>query len=217
MPAGSLPIYCNEETMGLPSKIVTNIKSSHYFRSLFKFKVYHEVLGEIKREVKHLEPSDMNLLVSTAFCLLYKLFTLRLTEKQMKRMLDCDDNVYVRGIGFLYLRLTTEPEDLWYWFEHYLEDDEMIQYQRTGGPVPLGVFVSQLLQDHKYCGIFFKQLPVKLRKEISDELEEHYGSLKFPDKFKSYVGKGKSVRDSGRGALGSPPPKRRRTDSFSGG
>ncbi|KAA0196264.1 hypothetical protein HAZT_HAZT007691 [Hyalella azteca] len=43
-------------------------------------------------------------IVSTAFCILYKLFTLRLTRKQVNGMLNHTDSPYIRGLGFMYLR-----------------------------------------------------------------------------------------------------------------
>lgn len=43
-------------------------------------------------------------IVSTPFCLLYKLFTLKLTRKQVKVMLNHVDSPYIRGLGFMYVR-----------------------------------------------------------------------------------------------------------------
>lgn len=43
-------------------------------------------------------------IVSTAFCLLYKLFTLKLTRKQLTAMINHKDSPYIRGIGFMYIR-----------------------------------------------------------------------------------------------------------------
>ena len=43
-------------------------------------------------------------IVSSAYCLLYKLFTLRLTRRQVQAMLDHVDSAYIRGLGFMYVR-----------------------------------------------------------------------------------------------------------------
>lgn len=43
-------------------------------------------------------------IVSTAFCLLFKLFTFKLTRKQLTAMLNHRDSPYIRGIGFIYIR-----------------------------------------------------------------------------------------------------------------
>ena len=42
--------------------------------------------------------------MSTAYCILYKLFTLKLTRKQLTGMLNHVDSPYIRGLGFLYIR-----------------------------------------------------------------------------------------------------------------
>lgn len=38
-------------------------------------------------------------IVSTAFCLLYKLYTLRLTRKQVNGLLQHTDSPYIRALG----------------------------------------------------------------------------------------------------------------------
>ena len=43
-------------------------------------------------------------IVSTAYCLLFKLFTLKLTRKQVNAMLNHMDSPYIRGLGFMYIR-----------------------------------------------------------------------------------------------------------------
>ena len=39
--------------------------------------------------------------ISTAFCVMYKLFTLRLTRKQLVGMINSEQGVYMRGVGFM--------------------------------------------------------------------------------------------------------------------
>ena len=43
-------------------------------------------------------------IVSSAFCLLYKLFTLKLTKKQVIGLITHKDSPYIRGLGFMYIR-----------------------------------------------------------------------------------------------------------------
>lgn len=43
-------------------------------------------------------------IVSTAFCLLYKLFTLKLTRKQVMGLITHTDSPYIRALGFMYIR-----------------------------------------------------------------------------------------------------------------
>lgn len=44
-------------------------------------------------------------IVSSAYCLLYKLYTLRLTKKQVIGLINHSDSPYIRGLGFMYIRL----------------------------------------------------------------------------------------------------------------
>ena len=43
-------------------------------------------------------------IVSTAYCILFKLFTLRLTRKQVTGLINHCDSPYIRGLGFMYIR-----------------------------------------------------------------------------------------------------------------
>ncbi|XP_019548395.3 pre-mRNA-splicing factor 38B isoform X2 [Aedes albopictus] len=152
----ALPLWGNESTMNLNPLILANIQGSSYFKvSLFKLKTYHEVVDEIYYQVKHLEPWERGSrktsgqtgmcggvrgvgaggIVSTAFCLLYKLYTLRLTRKQVNGLLTHTDSPYIRALGFMYLRFTQPPTDLYDWYEPYLLDEEEIDVKAGGGQV----------------------------------------------------------------------------------
>ena len=39
----------------------------------------------------------------------------QITNTQVKRLIDHKDSVYIRAIGFLYLRHCCEPKTLWTW------------------------------------------------------------------------------------------------------
>lgn len=43
-------------------------------------------------------------IVSSCFCLLYKLYTLKLTRKQLIGLCTHTDSPFIRGIGFMYAR-----------------------------------------------------------------------------------------------------------------
>ncbi len=49
---------------------------------------------------------------------------MKLSVKQLVGLLSHKDSPYIRGIGFLYLRLVCDPAQLWDWFEPYLDDLE---------------------------------------------------------------------------------------------
>lgn len=82
-----------------------NILSSDYFRDLLRLKTYHEVIDEIYNQVDHVEPWMTGNCrgPSTAFCLLYKFFTMKLTVKQMHGLLKHPDSPYIRAVSSLTL------------------------------------------------------------------------------------------------------------------
>lgn len=110
------------------------VQSPYLKGNLIELKTYHEVIDEIYYKVciffvyvfkvEHLEPWERGSrrvgvqggmcggvrgvgtggIVSTAYCLLYKLFTLKLTRKQLRGLLDHPDSPYIRALGFMYIR-----------------------------------------------------------------------------------------------------------------
>lgn len=188
-----LPVYCNERTMSLNPLIHTNIIQSPYFKSLYELKTYHEVIDEIYNKVQHLEPWERGSrrpesgnrsvsvrgvaaggIVSSAFCLLYKLFTLKLTKKQLHGLLKHQDSPYIRGLGFLYIRYTMPPKDFWEWFKTYLEDQEKIDLKAGGGQVTkIGEMCRHLLTKLDWFTTLFPRIPVPMQKEIERHLEDY--------------------------------------------
>lgn len=143
-----LPLWGNEKTMNLNPMILTNVLSSPYFKvQLYELKTYHEVVDEIYFKVTHVEPWEKGSrktagqtgmcggvrgvgtggIVSTAFCLLYKLFTLKLTRKQLMGLITHTDSPYIRALGFMYIRYTQPPADLIEWYDGFLDDEEVCQ------------------------------------------------------------------------------------------
>ena len=118
---------------------------------------------EIYPSVNHVGPwqTGTTRIPSTAFCLLLKFFLMRLTVKQMKGLLHTDDCPYVRAIGFLYLRYTCPPSELWGWFEPFLEDEEEFAPSTDQSVImTIGDYVIQLLTDMKYYGTTLPRIPV---------------------------------------------------------
>lgn len=78
-----------------------NILSSDYFKELYGLKTYHEVVDEIYNQVNHVEPwmGGNCRGPSTAYCLLYKFFTMKLTVKQMHGLLKHTDSPYIRAVS----------------------------------------------------------------------------------------------------------------------
>ncbi|KAF9615207.1 hypothetical protein IFM89_022469 [Coptis chinensis] len=126
------------QTLGKPidslleKVLCMNILSSDYFKELYRLKTYHEVIDEIYNQVDHVEPWMTGNCrgPSTAFCLLYKFFTMKLTVKQMHGLLKAFgfDSPYIRVVSRISLlaKYATDPKTLWGWFEPYVKDDELM-------------------------------------------------------------------------------------------
>ena len=91
----------------LEKVLCMNILSSDYFKELYRLKTYHEVVDEIYNQVDHVEPWMTGNCrgPSTAFCLLYKFFTMKLTVKQMHGLLKHPDSPYIRAVSLAFFRI----------------------------------------------------------------------------------------------------------------
>ncbi|KAL1452445.1 hypothetical protein WDU94_006676 [Cyamophila willieti] len=192
-----LPLWGNERTMNMNPLILTNIQSSHYFKTnLYGLKTYHEVIDEIYNKVQHLEPWEKGSrktsgqtgmcggvrgvgaggIVSTAYCLLYKLFTLKMTRKQLNGLINHTDSPYIRALGFMYIRYTQPPADLWDWYEEYLEDEEEVDVKAGGGQImTMGNMVRSFLTKLEWHSTLFPRIPVPIQQKIEKQM-----SAKFP-------------------------------------
>ncbi|TGZ64521.1 hypothetical protein CRM22_006332 [Opisthorchis felineus] len=113
-------------------------------------------------------------IVSTAFCLLYKLFTLKLTRKQLKGLLDHPDSPYIRALGFMYIRYCLPPEDFWWWYAPYLDDTEEIDVKAGGGSMmTIGSMIQHWLTKLDWFGTLFPRIPVPVQKKLEEKLRAH--------------------------------------------
>ncbi|RLN28197.1 uncharacterized protein C2845_PM05G25380 [Panicum miliaceum] len=163
-----------------------NILSSEYFKELYRLKTYHEVIDEIYSCVEHVEPWMTGNCrgPSTAFCLLYKFFTMKLTVKQMHGLLKHPDSPYIRAIGFLYLRYVADPKTLWTWYEPYLRDDEEFSPGSNGRVTTMGVYVRDLILGQYYFDSFLPRIPLPVTRQVTANLEK----MKLPTKLSGATG-----------------------------
>lgn len=170
----------------LEKVLCMNILSSDYFKELYRFKTIYEVIDEIYNQVDHVEPWMTGNCrgPSTAFCLLYKFFTMKLTAKQMHGLLDHPDSPYIRAVGFLYLRYAADPKTLWGWFEPYIKDDEEFSPGSNGRMTTMGVYIRDLLLGQYYFDTLFPRIPVPVMRLIQANLEK----LKLPSKHAGVTG-----------------------------
>ncbi|XP_008482012.1 pre-mRNA-splicing factor 38B isoform X2 [Diaphorina citri] len=133
-------------------------------------------------------------IVSTAFCLLYKLFTLKMTRKQLNGLINHTDSPYIRGLGFMYIRYTQPPADLWDWYEPYLEDEEEVDVKAGGGQVmTIGNMLRSFLTKLEWHGTLFPRIPVPIQQKLEKQM-----SAKFPPVY-SQAGSGNYQQGRGGG------------------
>ncbi|KAM6948467.1 pre-mRNA-splicing factor 38B isoform 1-T1 [Aplochiton taeniatus] len=189
----TLPLWGNEKTMNLNPMILTNVLSSPYFKvQLYELKTYHEVVDEIYFKVNHVEPWEKGSrktagqtgmcggvrgvgtggIVSTAFCLLYKLFTLKMTRKQVMGLITHTDSPYIRALGFMYIRYTQPPPDLVDWYDGFLDDEEELDVKAGGGCVmTVGEMLRSFLTKLEWFSTLFPRIPVPVQKMIDQHMK----------------------------------------------
>lgn len=172
-----LPIWGPDDTFHFNPMLLQNtIKSSYFQKCCRDITDWSSLVDEIYYQVKHLEPwaTGSSKEVSTAFCLLLRLLTLRCTEKQMSLLLDHPDSPYIRAIGFLYLRYVGEPSSIWKWIQPYLYDEEPIQIRASSAKQKqdetIGDFVRLLYREKNYFGTMLPRLPIQLERELQVKL-----------------------------------------------
>ena len=166
---GPLPVHGNQSTFNLNPLLHQNILDADYFRALFQLQSYHEVIDEVHARVTHVEPwqAGTSRLASTAFCLLLKFMTQRLTRRQVTGLLETSDQPFVRALGLLYVRYTVNPADMYAWFEPYLEcEEEFTPSADETKRSTIGAFCIKLLTELNYFGTTLPRIPVPIERKI---------------------------------------------------
>ncbi|TKR80119.1 hypothetical protein L596_014245 [Steinernema carpocapsae] len=188
-----LPLWGNAETMNLNALVLSNVVQSTYFKNyLSEATGFQQMTEELYYNVTHLEPWERGTrktqgmtgmcggvrgvgaggVVSTAYCILYKLFTMRLTRKQLVGLINNTTSPFSRGIGFMYIRYTSPPSDLWAWMEPYLDDEEEIDPRSGGGDkMTVGQMVKTMITKLDWYGTLFPRIPVLFRRKSSKSSE----------------------------------------------
>nr|XP_046215456.1 pre-mRNA-splicing factor 38B-like [Oncorhynchus gorbuscha] len=224
----NLPLWGNEKTMNLNPMVLTNVLSSPYFKvQLYELKTYHEVVDEIYFKVTHVEPWEKGSrktagqtgmcggvrgvgtggIVSTAFCLLYKLFTIKMTRKQVMGLITHNDSPYIRALGFMYIRYTQPPADLVDWYDGFLDDEEELDVKAGGGCVmTIGEMVRSFLTKLEWFSTLFPRIPVPVQKLIDTQMKAR--PRKVPEKVEEPEEPPAEGRRRSRSPRPTPSPRR---------
>eukprot|EP00946_MAST-07B_sp_MAST-7B-sp1_P000393 g393.t1 len=189
---GSIPLVINE-SYNFHNILWQHLRSSYYFRGLYKSTTFSAVVDKIYYDVEHCEPmfpSSRGLAASPCFCLVYKLFLMRLNGREMEALLTHGDSPYIRAVGLLYLRIGTDVTDLWRWFEPALHDHETMAIRRPGRNAgdnvafgrdgsaasgttsnsTVGDFAQLLLTTNKYFNTMLPPIPIPMMKKYKQRL-----------------------------------------------
>lgn len=93
-----------------------------------------------------------------------------LTYTPAPTLAHVQDSVYIRAVGFLYLRLATDAKELWDWYSPHLEDETEIAPGPDGAVMPLWKFLRMLLTEMSYYGTMLPRIPVLTARELKVKL-----------------------------------------------
>ncbi|KAL7576676.1 hypothetical protein ACA910_005604 [Epithemia clementina (nom. ined.)] len=165
-----LPLWGPDSSFHWNPLLLRNTIHSPYFQKCCQnLTDWNAVIDEIYYEVKQLQPfsSASDKTPSTAFCLLLRLLTLRMTDHQMDLTLQHADSPYIRAIGFLYLRYAGPPDQIIRWIQPYLYDDEELIVEASGSPtITMGEFVRDLFQSRDFHGTPLPRFPLEVERSI---------------------------------------------------
>ncbi|KAF9204920.1 PRP38 pre-mRNA processing factor 38 domain-containing protein B [Haplosporangium sp. Z 27] len=197
MSNNQLATHGNQRTMNLNSVIFQNIIDSPYLKTLGELSSFQEIVNEAQRN----EPFLKGTTPSTAWVIMYKFWTLPLTIRQLENLIDHPHSVYLRGIGFLYLRFVCKPDQLWDWLGAYLEDDQEIILQAGVKPVysTIGKMCYTLLHDQKFLGQMLPRIPVLVMRDLETKLEPYADVGRAKSGQRDHFKKERSDRDRGSG------------------
>lgn len=174
-----MEVHGSKTSFNLEAVLLQNIQNSEYYNKRIKNQCsFDNTLDEINSAVKHVEPwmSGNARGPSTAFCLLFHLFTLNLQPGQIKTMMEYRGSPNIRAIGFLYIRYICNPKEIWDWFEPYLKDLEKFFPSPTGTPgikeVSIGDFARDIVLTHNYFETLLPRFPEPLKREWVKKLDE---------------------------------------------
>jgi len=89
----------------------------------------------------------------------------------ISHLLRHKDSVYIRALGFLYLRCVTDSKGLWHWFQPFLSDPTPLQAaQQDPEPTTLGAWLRGLLASNDYFGTKLKRIPIPVQRDYELKL-----------------------------------------------
>lgn len=151
--------------------IITN--SDFFQRSLTELRTFEAIVDEIYDRCTHAEPwaTGTTRTPSTLFCLLGRLFVMRISKSEVRKLLEHADSPYIRVVGLLYLRFGVASADLWLWFERYVDDAEPFAHEHDpSSKTTIGEYARKLLTELQYYNTMLPRIPVMIERGIKVKL-----------------------------------------------
>jgi pre-mRNA-splicing factor 38B len=152
-----------------PLLLKNSIRSPYFQKCCQTLTDWNTVVDQIYYEVQSVQPfASADKTPSTAFCLLLRLLTIRMTDHQLDLTLKHADSPYIRAIGFLYLRYAGPPDQVLRWIEPYLLDKEEIKIE-AGQRAPsttMGEYVRNLFDARDYQGTPLPRYPMQTERDL---------------------------------------------------
>ena len=164
---GVIPVHGDKHSFNLSTLVRKNMYASRYFNDLMNLKSFNEVVSELETHCRYVEPWTIGSTSSpsTLFCCLYRIFHFKISEGQMKFMLE-HPNVYLRCLGALYLRILSDPTELWSRLKSFLTDSQPVNVN-LNTTITFGEFIEQLLVEQSYYGVQLPRIPVLCQRELA--------------------------------------------------
>jgi pre-mRNA-splicing factor 38B len=174
--AAALPLWGDDKSFHFNPLLLRNtIQSSYFQKCCQNLRDWNAVVDEIYYQVKDLRVFQVGKQPGSAFCLLLRLLTLRMTQQQLDATLSHVDSPYIRAMGFLYLRYACPPEQISELIAPYLQDDEELTVQRAeqrdSKLITMGEFVRTLFQSLDYYGeTTLPRFPIQIERDLNVQL-----------------------------------------------
>lgn len=169
---GTLELF-SSKTFGFSPLLQTHIVESAHLKALITLETFDQLVDELYQFADNIEPymTNSSTTPSAIFCCLYRLFTMGIDGRQLKRLIDNTDNPYVRCAGFLFIRFGLAPDKLWQWLgEYVLDDEELRPAKDSEWFTTIGEFVEGLLSQDKYYSTVLPRLPMSTKRQLEAKL-----------------------------------------------
>eukprot|EP00930_Biecheleria_cincta_P025318 TRINITY_DN1804_c0_g1_i1.p1 TRINITY_DN1804_c0_g1~~TRINITY_DN1804_c0_g1_i1.p1 ORF type:complete len:650 (+),score=157.37 TRINITY_DN1804_c0_g1_i1:25-1974(+) len=169
---GALEIV-NTKTYGFSPLLQTHVVESAHFKALLALDSFDQIVEEMQQFANSIEPymANSNTTPSALFACLYRLFTMGIDSRQLRKLMDYLDNAYIRCLGFLFVRFGLPPDQLWNWLgEYVLDDEELRPAKDSEWRTTIGEFVEGLLSQDKYYSTVLPRLPMSTKRQLEAKL-----------------------------------------------